>query len=112
MLKVRGSFRYPCCLKFSYKDANSVRFTSNYRDITEVVKDSLRRWERELLCSQAGQWSVGSAHSVLCYYCLLTECGLRRLRNDGSSPVAENRFVCLQSLAPSVSLTHNYHVIT
>ena len=41
MLKQRGSFPNPCCLKFSHKDADSVRFTTNYRDITEIVKDFL-----------------------------------------------------------------------
>ena len=48
---------------------DSVRFASNYRDITDVLKDSLWRSEEELLYSRAGQWSVGTAHSVLCYCC-------------------------------------------
>jgi len=57
-------------------------------------------------------------HSTQCTVLLLSvntvllPCGLRSSRNDGSTSVAENRFVCLLSLAPSVTVTRNYHVIT
>ena len=43
---------------------------------------------------------------------VLLPCGLGRLRNNDSSSVAEDRYVSLLSLALSVMLTHNYHVIT
>jgi hypothetical protein len=52
-------------------------------------------------------------HSTQCAVLLLSvngvllSCGLRRLRNVGSCSVAENRFVCLLSLAPSVVVTQN-----
>jgi hypothetical protein len=55
-------------------------------------------------------------HSTQCTVLLLSvngvllPCGLRRLRNDGSSSVAENRFLSLLSLAPSVTITQNCHL--
>ena len=55
-------------------------------------------------------------HSTQCAVLLpsvnrvLLPCRLRRLRNDGSSSVAENRFLSLLSLAPSVTVTRNCHL--
>jgi hypothetical protein len=58
-------------------------------------------------------WSKVCGHSTQCAVLLLSvngvllSCGLRRQRNVGSCSVAENRFVCLLSLAPSVMVTQN-----
>ena len=63
-------------------------------------------------------WSVVCGHSTQCAVLLLSAngvllpCALWRFRKYRSWSVAVNRFVCLLSLAPSVTITHNYHVIT
>ena len=41
---------------------------------------------------------------------VLPSCVLRRMHNDDSCSVAENSFVCLLSLAPSVTLTQTCHL--
>jgi hypothetical protein len=95
---------------------NSVRFTSSYQDILEVVKDSLGQWKEQLLCKQAGQTPVDTAHSTLYYHCLLTgSCCILGCGGCANTTyysfVAVNRCVCLLTLAPSVNLSQNCHVI-
>jgi len=59
-----------------------------------------------MVCGQSTQCTVLllSANGVLLPFAQW------RLRNDGSTSVAENRFVCLLSLAPSVTVTQNCHL--